>query len=548
MSKGHLTIRARRLRLAAVTVASCVAVVGCGGGESSDSDPEPSDSSGPTTTSSVGEPVKGGTLVYGLEADSDGFDPTKNRWAISGTMVGLAVFDPLAQIDEEGVARPYLAESIEPNDDFTKWMIKLRSGIKFHDDTPLDADAVVRTIEAHMTSFLTKPAISPIEAVTAVDDLTVEVTMNQPWVAFPAVLTAQVGVIPAPSMLDDKVDGASNPVGTGPFVFESWTQNEVWVGTRNENYWRDGLPYLDGVELRVVPEVESRLQALQGGDLDIMHSSAPSIIKRMQEDAENDLYEVLLSDGEGEESFIMLNMEKPPLDDQRVRTALAMATDRQRYIEGAADGLPPAADSLFTPESEWYSETEYPEYNPADARALIDEYETEVGPVEIELGTTNSTDNERSISLIGDMWADVGVDVEPVLLEQNTFIVEALGGNYQANLWRQFGAVDPDADSHWWRSDSTLNFARLKDPGVDEALLRGRSSEDPADRKEAYKQLQERFNLLIPYVWLHHSIWAVGFQNEVHGIAASFPDSEHQVPMGGNFTAVHLLTEMWKDG
>ncbi len=534
----------RGIRLLAVTTSLAIAATACGGGSGSEDDGA---DAAPGTTGDAGAPVDGGTLTYGLEADSDGYDPTKNRWAISGTVIGLAVFDPLVQLDEEDVPRPYLAESIEPNGDYTEWTITLRDGISFHDGTPLTSDAVVTMFEAHLASGLTRPTIAPIESVEAIDDLTATVHMSQPWASFPAVLTAQIGVVPSPAMLEDP-DGSRNPVGTGPFEFEGWTNGDRWSGTKNESYWREGLPRLDRVEFRIIPEADTRMQALQSGDVDIMHTSFPELIVRMQDESDAGDYQIQVSAGEGEESFVMLNLEAPPLDDLRVRKALALATDRQAYIDATAEGLPPQATSLFTPESHWFSDTGYPDYDPAAAQELVKEYEAENGPISFDLEAGQSTSNERAIAQLADMWSQVGIEANPSVSEQNAFIVAALGGNYQANLWRQFGAVDPDADAHWWRSDSTLNFARIKDDEVDEALLLGRSSDDVATREEAYATLQQRFTDLLPYIWLHHSIWAIGYQNDVHGVTATFPDgSDHTIPMGGNFTAVHLVTEMWKD-
>jgi ABC-type transport system substrate-binding protein len=350
-------------------------------------------------------------------------------------------------------------------------------------------------------------------------------------------------------MLDDPENGPRNPVGTGPFVFESWVIGDRFVATKNPDYWREGLPYLDGVEFRIVPDVDTRVQALRADNVDIMHTSDPESITQMQTESDNGDYQLEVSDGEGEESFVMLNLESPPLDDLRVRRALAHATDRETYVATTAGGLPQVADSLFTPDSPWYAATDYPAFDLGAAQALVDEYEAENGEIVIDLATTTSPDNQRSIALLADMWAEVGIEAVPANYEQNTFIVDALGGRYQANLWRQFGAIDPDSDAHWWRSDSTLNFARIKDDEVDEALRLGRESADTATRVEAYAALQERFNELLPYIWLHHSVWAVAYQNDVHGVTASFPDDpESRIPMGGNFTAVHLLTEMWKDG
>ena len=170
------------------------------------------------------KPVSGGTITYGLEADTDGYNPTVNRWAISGVMVGLAVYDPLAAYDVDSVPQPYLAESITPNADFTKWTVTLRPDITFHNGVALTSEALKQLFDAHLASTLTAKAFTPtLTSVAITGPLSVEMQMSRPWVSFPGVLTAQSGVVPEPSTLTGKGDA---PIGTGPFTFEEWKPNE----------------------------------------------------------------------------------------------------------------------------------------------------------------------------------------------------------------------------------------------------------------------------------------------------------------------------------
>src|SRR5690606_28312888 len=140
-----------------------------------------------------GDPVPGGSVVFALEAETSGWDPTLDRWAVSGHQVGQTIFDQLATFNEDGEAVPYLAEEFTPNEDYTQWEIKLREGIEFHDGTPLTSEAVKVLFEQHAQSGLTRPTVRPVEDVEVVDDLTARVNLNSPWASFPVVLTSQVG-------------------------------------------------------------------------------------------------------------------------------------------------------------------------------------------------------------------------------------------------------------------------------------------------------------------------------------------------------------------
>ncbi|OWY60104.1 hypothetical protein B7486_70990, partial [cyanobacterium TDX16] len=151
-------------------------------------------------------PEPGGTLVFGIEAETQAWNPTTSRFAISGHTVASSIYDPLMTIDEDGTAQPFLAESVTPNLDFTEWRIRLQDGIRFHDGTPLTASAVKADLDAHRSSALTGAVLDNVADVQAEDELNVVVTMEEPWASFPYMLAANIGYVFAPSMLDD-VDG-----------------------------------------------------------------------------------------------------------------------------------------------------------------------------------------------------------------------------------------------------------------------------------------------------------------------------------------------------
>ena len=504
------------------------------------------------TIAATGEPTPGGDLVYGLEAETDGFDPTKNRWAISGMMVGMAVYDPLTAMNADVEPRPYLAESIEPNDDYTVWTITLRPDVTFHDGTPLTAEAVKGTLEGHKASILTSSAVGPIDTIEVVDELTAQVNMSLPWVAFPAALTSQIGFVVSPATLADP-DGSRSPIGTGPFVFEEWIPDASWTGSRNEAYWRDGLPYLDSVEFRPIKEAQARAQSLETGEIDIMHTTNTPTIVDFREQAAAGEVQIVEDRGEGEESFVMFNLDAPPLDDVRVRRGLAMATDVETYVALVSQNVPEVATGVFNPRSPWYVETDHPTYDPEGAAALIAEYEAEVGPVQVTLATTPSPENSEAIQLLANMWEEAGAEVALETVDQTTFIGNAIAGTYSAHLWRQFGAPEPDVDYVWWASETggatnVLNFARWYAEDKDEALLEGRTNPDPAARQQAYAELQEYMARDLPYLWLSHSVWAIIADNSVRGITnGTLPDGEDAIPLGGTgtFGGTHRLVETW---
>ena len=170
-------------------------------------------------------------------------------------------------------SQPYLAQSITSNDDFTAFTITLRPNIVFHDGTPLDGNALHTNIEKQATSVLTGPAFATnISGASVTGPLAVTITMKNPWAPFPYYLAqAQTGYVAAPSMLNSP-NGTSNPVGTGPFVLQDWVPNSHMTATANPKYWRKGYPYLQSITYKPIIDPNSRADALQTGEIDIMHT------------------------------------------------------------------------------------------------------------------------------------------------------------------------------------------------------------------------------------------------------------------------------------
>src|SRR5262249_54884914 len=129
--------------------------------------------------------------LFGIEAEPEGLDPTKYAFSSSGHTVASAVFDPLATLDDNGNAVPYLATGLEPSDNYTTWTISLPEGVTFHDGTPFDADAVVKNFDAYKKSMITGSPYSIVDSAAVQDPKHVVVKLARPWVRYPLLLTTQ---------------------------------------------------------------------------------------------------------------------------------------------------------------------------------------------------------------------------------------------------------------------------------------------------------------------------------------------------------------------
>ncbi len=286
---------------------------------------------------SKARPRRGGTLVFGTEAEEEGFSPTQSTFDATGILYCRTVFDPLAIIAANGTVQPYLAQSITPNADYTSWAITLRPGVVFHNGAPCDGAALLANFNAQKGSLLTGQELTSVTSITQTGPLQVTVTMNAPWVSFAFYLAGGIGGqlawIAEPTWLAS--GSQTHPVGTGPFVFQEWIPNDHFTATRNLHYWRPGLPYLDSITFKPIPDADQLLSSLKSGSVDILHTSVANVTASMRADSSlayiDDSTKVA---GEPDMDCVLLNLQAKPFDNLKVRQAAAMALRRRHVLQG----------------------------------------------------------------------------------------------------------------------------------------------------------------------------------------------------------------------
>jgi ABC-type transport system substrate-binding protein len=534
-----LTVRSTRRPwrlVVALLAGTSLLAASCGGDDAGD------DASGETTPTEVEEaPQMGGTLVYALDSESDGYNPLSKRFAQAGHTVASSVFDTLATWNKDGEVVPYLAESLEPNDDFTVWTITLREGVVFHSGKALTGEIVAEILNAHRDSLVTSSNWADVDRVEATGDLEVTVTTSLPWVNFPTMLTTQAGYIFDPDMLTDP-DSGSRPVGTGPFMFESWEVGDTFTVVRNPDYWRtdefgNQLPYLDEIQFKIIPDAQARNDALDNGDVDLLYTLTPSAVLDLRERSGFNLSEYNLGD-EDLVSFQTDATPRPtgpngeervsPFNNVHARRAIAYATDQAAFLTDVQQDVNVEATSPWSPGQLGYREDNgYPGYDPEKAREELAAYTADTGQETLTFTylSADDVDNVRAAQYMVDMWAEVGIVAELKAVPQVDIITNAVIGTYEALDWRNWGAPDPDTDMLWFHSDSvrpleegiSVNIAHWTTPEIDAALERGRSSTDEAERDEAYAEVAAHFAEDVPYLFLGRVGWAMAATPDIHG-------------------------------
>ncbi|MEZ4676849.1 MAG: ABC transporter substrate-binding protein [Caldilineaceae bacterium] len=445
---------------------------------------EPSDA-----TTMPAEPQSGGTLTVALNGEIDTIDPH-----VSVTIVGFQVypmiFEGLVKLNDTlDDVEPLLAVSWEQPDDVT-YIFTLREGVTFHDGSVFNADDVIYTYERVMDenfSSARRADFLPVASVEALDEYTVKFTMSAPFAPFLTKLET-LRIVPNGS----DADPAVNPIGTGPFTFVEWISGQSITLAKNPNYWQEGLPYLDEIVYRPIPEPSTRVVELQTGNVDLLNEVPQKDVAALEEDANVQVFRIMgvVRDHVG------FNMENEMFkDNPNLRKAIGWAIDRQTIADAIMFGLAVPAQ-VAIPTNHWG-------FNPAVEGAFgydldkAKEYLAQADPVPdtISIKVSPTYPNQiKMAELMQQSLAELGINLEIIQLEWSNWIQEVVSdGNYELEIVLISGGSDPDDFFYQWHhTGEVFNLWRYSDPEMDAMLEAGRSTTDQAARQETYYAIQEK--------------------------------------------------------
>jgi peptide/nickel transport system substrate-binding protein len=483
-------MRKRSLGILVVVAVSLAAACGGGGGSSSGS------VSGP--------PRSGGSVTFGLRADFLSLDPLilNNDSDLS---VGNGIYDPLiARVGANGELGPWLADSWDPSTDLKTWTLHLHQGVKFHDGTPFNADAVVFNIQRHMDPRNKSLSLSDailIDTVKAVDDRTVAITLKSPWIDFPQVLVTSVGLMASPTAVRQLgADYGRHPVGTGPFVFKEWVTGDHVTATKNKSYWKAGYPYLDSVTWRPIPDQDAKYASLKAGQIDVLQVATADQVVKAEKDSK---LKVSKYDGNGG-TYVMMNTRTAPFDDVNARLAISYATNRKEIVDQIGHDKYPVALGPFPPGSDWDTKVQAPNLDLDRARAALQAYGK---PLTFKFNIVSDPITRQYGQILQAQWRKAGIEAELVQMDQATLIQAAYGRQFQLQIFQYGDWFDPDRFlfNAFVSKGSIANFTAYTNPAVDAALLKARTTSDPAGRRDAYGVVQQALAKDQPYVWLNYN-------------------------------------------
>ncbi len=420
-------------------------------------------------------------ISIGMVLEPPNLDPTAGAAAAIDEVVYANVFEGLTRFGPDGSVNPGLAESWQISADGTTYTFTLRGGVTFHDGTTLTAEDVVFTLDRARAEGSTnaQPAIfANITSVEAVDELTVRVTLDGPDGAFLFDMAWGDAVIVAAESADTN---ATAPIGTGPFRFANWAQGDRVDLVRYDAYW--GTPAaLEAATFRFISDPNAAFAAMMAGDVDAFPNfPAPETLAQFEADPR---FSVIVGSTEGE-TILAMNNAQAPLDDVRIRQAIAHAINRQDIIDGAMFGYGTPIGTHFAPHHPDYVDlTGLSAHDPDAARALL----AEAAPdgLTLRLALPPPAYARRGGEIIAAQLRAVGIETEITNLEWAQWLEQVFRGrDFDLTI---VSHTEPMDINIYARPDYYFQYARPEFVALNDALA---TTSDPAARSALMVQMQE---------------------------------------------------------
>ena len=480
-------------------------------------------------------PRPGGILKVGLQADPTALDPHKQSLTAIWHVVEH-IYNRLTRIQPDLTVAPELAESWDISDDGLVYTFNLRQGVTFHNGRPMVAEDVVYSFERLVdpeTASTSAADLASMEKVEAPDELTVVMTLKAPDASLLATLSGQSTIIIAREVVEENGDLSQVAVGTGPFIFKEYVPNTRIVLEKNPEYWEEGLPYLDGMELIPISEDTSRTTAVVTGTVDFIEYAPLRDVEILEQDSS-----LALAGNENTNiRFIGLNLEREPFNNLQVRQAIAKVVNRDAVLGPAVFGHGSATEILF-PDTYWAAlEHSVTPPDVEGAKALLAEAGYPDGfETSITSWSAYSFLSDAAV-VVQEQLKQIGVEAELNLVENATMVDQVYTTKeFDIAVTGESAYVDPNTliQSNFGTGESG-NFVSYSNERVDELIVEGIATTDEEARQQIYAEIQQILLDDLPWVNLFIANQFEAMKDDVKGYT--------HIPTGSNIA----LRETWLD-
>ncbi|WP_040609826.1 ABC transporter substrate-binding protein [Pseudooceanicola batsensis] len=420
-------------------------------------------------------------MTIGQQLEPPHLDPTSAAAGAIDSVLYSNVFEGLTRFGPDGSVGPGLAREWEISDDGLTYTFHLAEGVKFHDGTTMDSEDVKFSLDrarAEDSVNAQKALFSGIESVEATDPATVTVTLKNPDGNFLFNLAWGDAVIVAPESIENI---KTTPIGTGAFMFDNWVQGDRIELTKNPEYWGEPA-MLDAVTFKFISDPTAAFAAMMAEDLDVFPAfPAPENLPQFDADPR---FKVLVGSTEGE-TILAINNKLPPLDDVRVRQAIAHAVNRHEIIDGAQFGYGTPIGTHFAPHHPDYVDlTEMSQHDPEKARTLLEEAGVSL-PLQLKMTLPPPSYARRGGEIIAAQLRQVGIEAEIENVEWAQWLEATFRGyDYGLTVISHTEPLDiniyarPD---YYFQYDNAEFQKLMEEVGVES---------DPDKRSEMFRQAQ----------------------------------------------------------
>ncbi|MFF2754972.1 glutathione ABC transporter substrate-binding protein [Psychrobacillus sp. NPDC058041] len=434
------------------------------------------------------------TLVIARLSDAESLDQQFMSTINAASVTHGKVYEGLVGRDKNADIQPLLATEWKQPDD-TTWEFKLRQGVKFHDGTPFNADAVKKTFDRMLDPNVGSPKAAlfkMVKEVKVIDEYTVQFILSEPYSPLLSILASHEGGIISPKSIEKYgKEQIKEPNGTGPFVFESWTPGQEIVLKKNENYWGTKAKVAK-VVFKVVPEETTRISMIETGEAQIAEPLSVPMMDTVEASQNTKVYR---SEGYGTE-YIGFNVKNEKLSDVRVRKAIAHAVEMDSILKGVYNNVGSEANSLlgskvfgYDPDLKTY------DYNLNEAKKLLAEAGYPNG-FELTLTTMDNRERINVAEVLQSQLKGIGIKLNIEVLEYGTFVEKVYSGNAEMFIisWRN---ATGDADYNQYNlfhtnsMGSAGNSSFYSNKEVDALLDAARTEKDQEKRIELYVKAQQ---------------------------------------------------------
>jgi peptide/nickel transport system substrate-binding protein len=463
------------------------------------------------------------TLRIGLAEDPDVLDPTLARTYV-GRIVFAALCDKLFDIDDQLNIVPQLALSHDTSEDGRTVIIKLRSGVKFHDGEAMDAEAVKASLERHMTmqGSFRKPELAAVDRIEVADASTVRLLLKNPFSPLIAQLADRAGMILSPKAMKEAGDKFGlKPVCAGPFKFVERVQQDRILLEKFAEYWDAANVHIDRVVFRPIVESTVRLANLKSGSLDLIERALATDLTEIKADPKLKLATQIEIGYQG----LTLNLANgeagtngPFAKDPRVRQALEAAIDRKALSDVVFNGEFLPGNQWISPKNPYYQEQfPVPGRDVAKARKLLADAGATT-PVAVDFMVPNNPESRQVAEVVQAMAKEAGFDMKIRVTEFATSIKEAEQGRFQAWLIGWSGRADPDGNSYiFFKCKAPQNNGHYCDKDVDQWLDDARKVSKLAERKAIYGKIAEKYLKEGSIIYLYHRLVIIAHSAKLEG-------------------------------